>query len=386
MTHTCEPVVDHRAWIRVGVAVAAVGWGANQFTPLLLEYRTRLGLSSATVEATFGLYALGLIPGLLLGGPVSDRYGRRPVLLPALVTSVLASLLLIAGGWSAGWLFVGRLVAGFASGAAFSAGAAWIKELSPTGGPRRITVAMTAGFAAGPLVAGMLAQWAPAATVLPYVPHLVLASAAVPLVRRMPDVVAHRENVRLRLPDVVWGRRFRTVVVPLAPWVFGSASIALAYLPGLVAHRLGGHALVFGAVTAMLTALAGILVQPFARRTSRLIGTAAVIMVAGLLLASVAAATTQPALVVVACVVLGAGYGCGQVAGLAEVARLADPAELAAVTAVYQALSYLGFAAPFVLAALQHAVSPAVLLAATAALAAVTLWIATAAARPPATR
>jgi MFS family permease len=56
-----------------------------------------------------------------------------------------------------GWLFAGRLVAGAASGAAFSSGAAWIKELSGTGsGARRVTVAMTAGFGLGPLLAGDL--------------------------------------------------------------------------------------------------------------------------------------------------------------------------------------------------------------------------------------
>ena len=385
MTHVRTAPVDLRAWPRVGIAVAAVGWGANQFAPLLLEYRARLGLSSATVEATFGLYAIGLVPGLLLGGPVSDRYGRRPVLLPALITSILASLLLIAGGWSVGWLFVGRLVAGFASGAAFSAGAAWIKELSPTGGPRRITIAMTAGFSAGPLVAGMLVQWAPAPAVLPYVPHLVLTLVAIPLVSRVPDHAPHRDRVRLRLPDEVIGRRFRTVVLPLAPWVFGSAAIALAYLPGLIAHRLGGNALVFSAVSAMLTAFAGILVQPLARRTNRLIGTAGLIVVAGLLVAALAAWTDQPAVVVVAGLVLGAGYGYCQVAGLTEVQLLAHADDLAGVTAAYQALSYVGFALPFILAALAP-ISPALLLLATALLAAIMLSYATAAARPRPTR
>jgi len=381
-----DVVAPSIAWLRAGIAVAAVGWGANQFAPLLLEYRSRLGLSAATVEATFGLYALGLIPGLLLGGPVSDRFGRRPVLLPALAMSLLGTGLLIAGGWSPGWLFAGRLVAGVESGTAFSSGAAWIKELSPAGGPRRITIAMTTGFAAGPLVAGMLAQWAPAPAVLPYVPHLLLTLVAVPLVLRTPDTLPRRTSVRLRLPDAVHERRFRTVVVPLAPWVFGSASIALAYLPGLVAGRLGGHALVFSAVNAMLTALAGILVQPFARRAHRLVGTASVIVVAGLLIASAAAATTQPALVVVAGLVLGAGYGCCQVAGLTEVQGLAGPDDLAGLTAFYQALSYLGFAAPFVLAALQHAVPPAVLLLTTAALATLMLAFATGATRPRSTR
>ncbi len=172
---------DPRGWLRAGVAVAAVGWGAQQFAPLLLMYQSTLGLSTTTVQGTFGFYVLGLIPGLLFGGPMSDRYGRRRVMAPTLVVSAVASLLLILGGTGAGWLFAGRLLAGVASGAAFSSGAAWIKELSASRSslsPRRITVAMSVGFGLGPLVSGVLAQWGPAPTVVPYLPHLLLAAVA----------------------------------------------------------------------------------------------------------------------------------------------------------------------------------------------------------------
>lgn len=283
-----------------------MGWGANQFAPLLLVYRSHLGLSAATVEATFGLYALGLIPGLLVCGPLSDRFGRRRVMLPALVASALASVLLIAGGSALGLLYAGRLIAGIASGAAFSSGAAWIKELSAGGGPggcdsgpRRVTVTMTAGFGGGPLVAGLLAQWAPAPTVVPYLPHLALLLVAVVLVLRTPETRSSRRRVavaqQFRMPELR-GQRFRTVVLPLAPWVFGSASIALAYLPGLVETRIGHAALAFTAVVTMLTALAGILVQPLARRidvagSARLLGASLALVVAGLL---VSAAAAQP--------------------------------------------------------------------------------------------
>jgi predicted MFS family arabinose efflux permease len=372
-------------WLRVALAVGAVAWGANQFVPLLLVYRDDLGISAATAQATFGLYAAGLAPGLLVGGPFSDRHGRRAVLTAALVASVSASALLLVGGHGVGWLFAGRLVAGVASGAAFSAGSAWIKELSPpAAGARRATVAMTAGFAASPLAAGVLAQWMPARTLVPYVPHLVLATVAIPLIARQSDTAVRTAPSGERTA-VLHDPRFRRVVAPLAPWVFGSAAIPLAYLPALVLHRLGGRALIFAAVVATLTALAGIAVQSLARRLDRgdrptLLAGALGTVTVGLLVAAAAAAATSLPLIVLAALVLGAGYGCCQVCGLLEVQRLAPPGQLAGMTAAYQALSYTGFALPFLLAAVAGVVAPQTGLVALAGAAALTLLVTTRAA------
>ncbi len=66
-------------------------------------------------------------------------------------------------------------------------------------------------------------------------------------------------------------------------------------------------------------------------------------------------------------------YGFCLVAGLLETQRIADPSELAGLTAVYYSLTYVGFAVPIVLAELAHGVSYAVLLLAMAALALITL-------------
>ncbi|OLT06993.1 MFS transporter [Pseudonocardia sp. CNS-004] len=371
-------------WWGAGLAVAAVGWGAQQFAPLLLMYRAELGVDAATVQAVFAMYVVGLVPGLMLGGPVSDRYGRRPVVLTALAASVAASALLLAGGSGVAWLFAGRLVAGFASGAGFSAGAAWVRELSAGAvdggerGPRRATVAMTAGFGLGPLVAGVLAQWAPSRTVLPYLPHLLLAVAALPLVLRTPETRPPDAGGGLvRIPDMS-SRRFRTVVAPLAPWVFGVVAVGIAYLPGLVERRLGGYVLLFCTLVTLLGAAAGIAVLPVARRVARggggrLLTTALAIVIGGLLVAALAAATTDPLLALAASAVLGAGYGCCQVCGLTEVQRIADPGNLAGLTAAYQAISYLGLAAAVPLAAVDRVVPPTVLLLGLAALAALTL-------------
>jgi hypothetical protein len=248
---------------------------------------------------------------------------------------------------------------------------------------------MTLGFGTGPLVAGALAQWGPAPTVLPYLPQLILASLAFALVLRTPETrtpgtrgaaVPGSLWRQLRVPGVR-NRRFVTVILPLAPWVFGTAAIALAYLPGLVVSRLGGYGLAFSAGVAGLTAGAGIAVQPLARRLEdparpRLLAVALTIVVAGVLAAAAAAATSEPLIVVVAAILLGAGYGSCQVCGFAEVHRVAGPDELAGLTAVYQAASYAGFALPFLLATAARALPASILLLIVAALAACTLaWV-----------
>ena len=108
----------------------ATAWGSNQFAPLLLVYRRTLGLGTGTLEALFGVYALGLIPGLLVAGPLSDARGRRTVVIPAAVMSFIASLALVAGAHHVALLFAGRLLAGVSAGAVFAAGTAWLRELS----------------------------------------------------------------------------------------------------------------------------------------------------------------------------------------------------------------------------------------------------------------
>lgn len=68
---------------RVSFLLFAAGWGANHFATLLIVYRTRLSLGPPSLGLLYGVYALGLVPGLVLAGRISDRRGRRPLVLPA---------------------------------------------------------------------------------------------------------------------------------------------------------------------------------------------------------------------------------------------------------------------------------------------------------------
>jgi MFS family permease len=103
-SHARQPVTRRasRAWMRIALVLFAVGWGANQFSPMLIVYRHELNLTAAAVAGLFAVYAAALVPGLLVGGPASDRYGRRPVVLPFVVLSPLATLPGRCGGGEAG--------------------------------------------------------------------------------------------------------------------------------------------------------------------------------------------------------------------------------------------------------------------------------------------
>src|SRR6266496_5203382 len=61
-------------WVRIAFAMFAVGWGANQFSPMLIVYRHELGLTAGAVAGLFLVYALTLIPGALVGGPRSEEH------------------------------------------------------------------------------------------------------------------------------------------------------------------------------------------------------------------------------------------------------------------------------------------------------------------------
>ena len=265
-----------QCWMAVAAVLVGAGWGSNQFTPMLLVYRHALGLGAGSLEAMFGVYALGLIPGLFLAGPLSDARGRRLPVLGAATASLVGSLLLIAGARSPALLYVGRFVVGLGSGAAFSAGTAWLRELSllapgnadSARAARRAAVAMTTGFAVGPLVSGLLAQWGPATRVLPYLPHVAFMVATLFAAARLaPETITRRRRLSLGagLPAGQPRRRFWRSVAVIAPWVFAAPAVAFAFLPAAIgADRLTGGVAVTGAVTA-LTALAGVLIQPAAR-------------------------------------------------------------------------------------------------------------------------
>ncbi|HEY2951725.1 MAG TPA: TCR/Tet family MFS transporter [Verrucomicrobiae bacterium] len=114
--------------------------------------------ASHTVGLLTALYALMQFLCAPLLGSLSDRFGRRPVILASLLGSGL-DYFLLAFAPNLGWFFAGRIIAGI-TGANFAAATAYIADISP---PEKraanfgiIGAAFGVGFIAGPALGGLL--------------------------------------------------------------------------------------------------------------------------------------------------------------------------------------------------------------------------------------
>ncbi len=382
------------AWFRIAFAMFAVGWGANQFSPMLIVYRHELRLTASEVAGLFLVYALTLIPGLLIGGPASDRFGRRPVVWPFVALSPLATLLLVLGPRSLAVITAGRALAGLCSGVVFGSATAWVQEVSPDDGlsARRSALALTAGFGLGPVVAAVLAQWASDPLVVPYLPHLLIGGAAAVMLARTPEgapapraggppprSAAPRAAGRRWPPAAVRTRPFWLGVAPASPMVFGSVSLAIVVLPEDVTSARSLSAGFAGLMTALSFA-AGVAVQPFARRLrDMLAGSVAGLgcAAAGAAVGIAAVGAADRVLAGAAAVLLGLAYGLCLVSGLRQAEHMASPDERGAVIACYYALAYLGFGVPYLADGLGTLAGKAgAFVALTAIIAGLALWTA----------
>src|SRR5713226_8732604 len=85
---------------RIGFWLVAVAFLLNMGfsavpTPLYVLYQQRDGISNLMVTVVYGVYAVGVIGSLFLGGHVSDWVGRKRVFVPALLINVLSALVFL---------------------------------------------------------------------------------------------------------------------------------------------------------------------------------------------------------------------------------------------------------------------------------------------------
>jgi MFS family permease len=322
----------------------------NLATPLYAVYRERFGFSATELTLIFATYTIVLIPSLLVFGQLSDRVGRRPVLVGGLLVASVG-LLLLSIASSTPWLFVARAVQGASLGAVVGTAAAALVELQPQGDHERAALAtvlaQSGGSAAGPLLGGALAQWAPAPLKLCYLLALgasVLTAALVLAIREPREPSGEWRLQRPSVPAAVRGRFARASLTGASVWAVGA--LYLSVIPSYASKLLATNDLaLLGAISALMLAMAcpvqvlGVrgLVSPQRAQPAGL-----VILVAGLAALVLAFPAQSLALVLVAAVLAGLGLGLGYFGSQAEINDLAPPERRGEVTAAFITCLYTG--------------------------------------------
>ncbi|WP_282070124.1 MFS transporter [Janibacter hoylei] len=212
-------------------ALLSAGWATNHFAALVPVLEDFAHISRPGLDAAFGLYALGLLPSLLLGGGVSDRVGRRPVVLAGLALACAGNLFMLIWPTLVG-VVIGRLVVGLGVGMVASAGTAWAADQDAAKGAARAGVVLTGGFAIGPVVTALLT------TALP---------------GRAGIVAVYDDEVRGA--PFVDGRRIGPALIaalPMGLWVFACVISAVMVFTGRIGDRFSGR---MSPVTFALTAV-----------------------------------------------------------------------------------------------------------------------------------
>jgi multidrug resistance protein len=141
--------------IFLGALAALPPLSIDMGLPAFPQVEAQLGASASEVTQTLSLFLLGFATGPLLLGPLSDRFGRRPILLTGLVIFVLAGLG-CALATDLRMLLGFRLLQGIGAGAGATLPFAIVRDLFDGVQARMRMSAVTLVLGVGPIIAPLL--------------------------------------------------------------------------------------------------------------------------------------------------------------------------------------------------------------------------------------
>jgi MFS family permease len=352
---------ERRSPHAVGLASAGFGLsivmlGTTLPTPLYGLYRERFGFSELMITVIFATYAAGVIASLLLFGRLSDQIGRRRMLLPGLALAALSAIaFLLADGLAL--LLVGRVLAGLAAGIFTGTATATLVDLA---GPQRrekatltATIANMGGLGCGPLLAGLLAQWAGSPLRLPFWVYLALLVPAAIGIWAMPEPVAATSRLRLRPQALTVPTEMRTTFVEAALAGFaGFAVLGLftAVAPAFLGQELGVTSPAVVGLVVFAVFAASMVGQALLEQVpeSAPMPAGCVALIAGMGLLALGLALPSLALLVLGGVVAGLGHGLAFRAGLTAVNTSAPAERRAAVASSFFVVMYVAISLPVI--------------------------------------
>lgn len=347
-------------FVAMSGALLAFFVAAGAPTPLLPIYEAEWKFAPSMLTFAFGVYALAMIVSLLVIGSLSDYIGRRPVLIGALALE-LVSVIVFLFAPSIGWIVIGRVLQGLATGVASSTFGAAIVELAPERRKRlgavMSSLATTAGLGVGALFSGLVALAIPAeAATIVWIVLIVLMAAGTVLAFLTPETSTRRAGAvrslipRMSIPATV--RRLFAATSPTIVAVFletafflGLAPTILAAAFGVTTPIIGGliNFVMFSAATAAAALTGG--VHPHRLKIWGNLG-----VTIGTLLFLGAIPTGAIWLVWASAIVAGAGMGAAFSGSSRGLVPEVEPHQRAGLFAAFFTVAYLSFGGSAIIA------------------------------------
>lgn len=328
-------------------------------TPLWPIYQTRDHFGATTVTVAFAVMVVGAAASFRLLGHLSDRLGRRRIIVPALLVGILSAVVLASWPDLPG-LIVGRVLTGVAVGLMASTATAYLTDLYSEARPSEAgsavpglvaTAANLGGLALGPLVAGALAQWGPAPVHTSYLVFGVLMVVLLALVLTSPETVDTELASQARpVRFAVRPGQASAFAAAAAVGFFAFAVMGLfSSLGAIIVRGQLGITSYFVAGLAPFTAFAASAVAQLALgkvAREKVLWTGTVLFPVGLALTAVSLYHPMLWLTLIAAGLAGAGAGLLFKSAVTQAAIAADPASRAGVLAAFFVISYVGMGAP----------------------------------------
>lgn len=333
------------------VLVDLVGFGI--VLPLLPLYARDFGADGVQTGLLVSIYSLVQLVMAPIWGRISDRVGRRPVLILGLLGSG-AAYLVFANAGSLATLFLSRIVGGI-GGSTIPVAQAYIADVTPparrTGNMGLIGAAFGLGFVIGPMLGGILAGVSPGAPIAPGYTAAALcvanAFAAVLLLpeSRRPGATDRTERFNLRT-SVAYAASSRQILFILGTYLVVTMAFATLQptLSLLASARFGLGAREAGYLFALLGVVSAIVQGGLVRRIVPRTGERTLLLLSALPfslgLAVMGGSETTPVFLL-GLVLVGIGYGGTIPTVLGLLSRAVEPKRQGAVLGLGQSVGSL---------------------------------------------
>jgi MFS family permease len=336
------------------VVVDLLGFGI--IIPLFPYLGVRLGATPEQITPILGVYSLCQFIAAPLWGRLSDRIGRRPVLMSSMLGAA-ASYLILAYADSIGWLIFSRALGGFMAGnisAAMAYAADVTSDEDRARGLGMVGAAIGIGFMLGPALGGILAG-NDLQTATFELPALVAAGSSVVaffgVLLWLPEshTAEHRSrHEHERGPRSAWRRVMDRPALLMIIGAVLLVTVAHSMLESIIAiwamdrlhmgpRQLGIFLFTMGAVVvAIQGGAAGRLARELGEKRVALLGVTTYL--AGLMLLALA---NDVRLMIAAGVLLGIGLGMYLPSLSSLASKQADPSERGMVMGTYQSATSL---------------------------------------------